>query len=38
MSMGGGDKMNLTSGDYLMNIGGGDLMNLSTGDITWDID
>ena len=32
MSMGGGDQMNLTTGEYIMSMGGGDQMNLTTGD------
>ena len=34
---GGGDKMNLNTGDYLMDMGGGDLMNLNTGDYLMDM-
>ena len=32
------DKMNLGTGDYLMNFGGGDMMNLSTGELIMSFD
>lgn len=37
MNMGGGDKMNTATGEYIMNMGGGDQMNLSTGDYIMDM-
>jgi len=36
--MGGGDKMNLGTGDYIMDMGGGDMMNLATGAMTFSFD
>ncbi|MFC1719912.1 hypothetical protein ACFL00_02075 [Pseudomonadota bacterium] len=32
-----GDKMNLNTGEYIMDMGGGDSMNLATGEYTMDI-
>ena len=32
LNVGGGDVINLTTGDYIMDFGGGDKMNLSTGE------
>ena len=32
LNMGGGDMMNLDTGNYIMSMGGGDMMNLGTGD------
>ena len=37
MNMGGGDMMNLTTGEYIMDMGGGDMMNLTTGDYIMDM-
>jgi len=32
IDLGGGDMMNLSTGEYIMDMGGGDKMNLGTGD------